>query len=116
MNNRCMLRVTGMDYHTKQLPLHCRVCGKRLMKSGQMKSTYECKGFTDDLLTAFAINTSTDNAHIHPERFCECCHLSMKRIICARAEKVHHKCTLTSFEWEEHRNEGCKVHISIHPC
>ena len=68
MNNRCMLRVTGMDYHTEQLPLHCRVCGKRLMKSGQKKSTYECKGFADDLLTAFAINTSTDIAHMHPER------------------------------------------------
>ena len=121
MNNRCMLRVTGMDYHTKQLPLHCRVCGKRLMKSGQKKSTYECKGFADDLLTAFAINTSTDIAHMHPERFCECCHLSMRRIICARAEKVHHKCTLTPFEWEEHRNEGCKVHIyyipaRVHTC
>ena len=85
-------------------------------EANEEKCTYECKGFTDDLLTAFAINTSTDNAHIHPERFCECCHLSMKRIICARAEKVHHKCTLTPFEWEEHRNEGCKVHISIHPC
>ena len=113
MNNRCMLRVTGMDYHTKQLSLHCRVCGKRLMKSEQKKSTYECKGFTDDLLTAFAINTPTDNAHM---RFCECCHLSMKRIIRARAEKVHHKCTLTPFEWEEHRNEWCKVHISVHSC
>ncbi|KAL5473856.1 hypothetical protein EMCRGX_G028418 [Ephydatia muelleri] len=79
------------------------------MKSGQKKSTYECKGFADDLLTAFAINTSTDIAHMHPDRFCECCHLSMRRIICARAEKVHHKCTLTPFEWEEHRNEGCKV-------
>eukprot|EP00731_Ephydatia_muelleri_P007956 Em0004g294a len=79
------------------------------MKSGQKKSTYECIGFADDLLTAFAINTSTDIAHMHPERFCECCHLSMRRIICARAEKVHHKCTLTPFEWEEHRNEGCKV-------
>eukprot|EP00731_Ephydatia_muelleri_P002310 Em0001g2310a len=109
MNNRCMLRVTGMDYHTEQLPLHCRVCGKRLTKSGQKKSTYECKGFADDLLTAFAINTSTDIAHMHPERFCECCHLSMRRIIYARAEKVHHKCTLAPFEWEEHRNEGCKV-------
>eukprot|EP00731_Ephydatia_muelleri_P002365 Em0001g2365a len=79
------------------------------MKSGLKKSTYECKGFADDLLTAFAINTSTDIAHMHPERFCECCHLSMRRIIYARAEKVHHKCTLTPFEWEEHRNEGCKV-------
>ena len=99
MNNRCMLRVTGMDYHTKQLPLHCRVCGKRLMKSGQIKSTYECKGFAGDLLTAFANNSSTDIAHIHPERFCECCHLSMQRIIFARAEKVHHKCTLTPFRY-----------------
>ena len=34
------------------------------------KEAYECKGFTDDLLTAFAINTSTDNAHMHPKRFC----------------------------------------------
>ena len=55
------------------------------MKSGQKKS-----GFADGLLTALAINTSSDIAHMHPERLCECCHLSMKRIICARAEEVHH--------------------------
>ena len=34
---------------------------------------------------------------------------------------MHHKCTLTPFEWEEHRNEGCKVHIyyipvRVHTC
>ena len=34
---------------------------------------------------------------------------------------MHHRCTLTPFEWEEHRNEGCKVHIyyitaRVHTC
>ena len=34
---------------------------------------------------------------------------------------MHHKCMLTPFEWEEHRNEGCKVHIyyipaRVHTC
>ena len=52
----------------------------RRIKSWQKMSTYECKGFADDLLTAFAIKTFTDIAHMHPERFCECFHLSMKRI------------------------------------
>ena len=78
MNNRCTLRVTGMDYHTKQLPLHCRVCGKRLMKSGQKKSTYECKGFDHECTQSLtpgeereaagllkrAISTSPDQATV----------------------------------------------------
>ena len=65
----------------------------------------ECKEFADDLLTASAINTSTEIILTTPRTLY--CHLSMKRIICPRAEKVHHKCTLTPVEWEVDRNEGC---------
>ena len=45
-----------MDYHQKQLPLHCRVCGQRLVKRGK-KEWYECKAFAADLHIAFTINT-----------------------------------------------------------
>ena len=45
------------------------MCGKRLMKRGQKKSSYECKGFADDMLKAFTTNTTSDNAHMCPERF-----------------------------------------------
>ena len=74
MNNRCILRVTGMDYHTKQLPLHCSLW-KEANEAWAKEEHLWCKGFADDPLTAFAINTSTDIAHMQPERFCEENHL-----------------------------------------
>ena len=57
-----------MDYHQKQLPLHCRVCGQRLVKRGK-KEWYECKAFAADLHIAFTINTLTDNPQVHPATF-----------------------------------------------
>ena len=123
MNNRCVLwslcehmhigykyMYIRMDYHIKQLPLHCRVCGHRVIKRKSKKEIYECKAFAADLQLAFSINTLTDNPQVHPEHFCKCCHLSMTRGISARAEGVHHRCALTPFVWEVHANEGCKVH------
>ncbi|KAL5478035.1 hypothetical protein EMCRGX_G024910 [Ephydatia muelleri] len=98
-----------MDYHIKQLPLHCRVCGHRVIKRKSKKEIYECKAFAADLQLAFSINTLTDNPQVHPEHFCKSCHLSMTRGISARAEGVHHRCALTPFVWEVHANEGCKI-------
>ena len=124
MNNRCVLwslcehmhigykyMYIRMDYHIKQLPLHCRVCGHRVIKRKSKKEIYECKAFAADLQLAFSINTLTDNPQVHPEHFCKSCHLSMTRGISARAEGVHHRCALTRFVWEVHANEGCKVHV-----
>ena len=99
-----------MDFHIKQLPLHCRVCGQRLMTRKHKKEIHECKAFAADLQTAFSINTNTDNAQVYPEHFCHCCHHTMQRIISARVGGVHHRCALTPFVWEAHTNEGCKVH------
>ena len=101
-----------MDYHTKQLLLHCRVCGHRVMKRKSKRQTYECKAFAAHLQIAFSINTLTDNPQVHPERFCLCCHHSMQRVISARAEGVHHRCLVTPFVWEVHTNEGCTVKYS----
>jgi hypothetical protein len=101
-----------MDYHTKQLLLHCRVCGHRVVKKTSKKQTYECKAFAAPLQIAFSINTLADNPQVHPEHFCHCCHNSMQRVISARAEGVHHRCALTPFVWEVHANEGCKVQYS----
>ena len=100
-----------MDYHIKQLPLHCRVCGQRLMSRKHKKEIHECKAFAADLQIAFAINTNTDNAQVYPEHFCHCYH-TMQRIISARVGGVHHRCALTPFVWEAHTNEGCKVHTT----
>ena len=93
-----------MDYHQKQLPLHCRaVCGQRL---GEKKEGYECKAFAADLHIAFTITTLTDNPQVHPEHFCHCCHHSMQRVIGARAGGgVHQRCALTPFVWAVHTNE-----------
>ena len=43
-----------MDYHQKQLLLHCRVCGQRLVRRGNKKECYECKEFAVDLHVAVA--------------------------------------------------------------
>ena len=69
----------------KQLPLHGRAWEQRLLKRIQEKKCYECKAFAADLHTAFNIHTLTDNAQVHPERFCHCCHHS---VISAKAEGV----------------------------
>ena len=86
-----------MDYHQKQLLLHCRVCGKRPLvkrkqkkkKKKKKKECYECKAFAAEPDIAFNINTHTDNAQLHPERFSHCCHHSMQIFISTRAEGVH---------------------------
>ena len=56
-----------MDFHIKQLPLHCRVCGQRLMTRKHKKEIHECKAFAADLQTAFSINTNTDNAQVYSD-------------------------------------------------
>ena len=66
MNNRCVLwslcdhmhigykyMYIRMNYHIKQLPLHCRVCGHRVIKRKSKKEIYECKAFAADLQLAF---------------------------------------------------------------
>ena len=60
-----------MNYHIKQLPLHCRVCGQRLMTRKHKKEIHECKAFAADLQIAFAINTNTDNAQVYPDHQCQ---------------------------------------------
>ena len=99
-----------MDYHQKQLPLHCRVCGQRLVKR---KEWYECKAFAADLHIAFPLTPLTDDPQVHPEHFCHCCHHSMQRVISARAGGVHHRCALTPFVWAVHTNEGWTISILL---
>ena len=102
--------IIDMDYHSEQVPLHCRVCGQRLSKYRARKRTkYVCKTFSAELKIAFDIDTSGDDVNTHPEMFCIKCKLSMERTICAISEGVHHKCTVMPFEWQKHPDEECKV-------
>ena len=82
--------IVGMDYHNQQVPIHCRVCGQRLTKYRAKKGiSYECKVFSAELKIAFDIDTSGDDANIHPEMFCKQCQLSMQRTISAIEKGVH---------------------------
>ena len=102
--------IIGMDYHIEQVPMCCRVCGQRLWKSkAKQKISYECNAFTADLKIAFDIDTSGDDVNTHPGRFCLLCKHSMERIISAIMKGVHHKCTVSVFQWHKHTDSQCKV-------
>ena len=104
----------GMDYHNQQVPIHCRVCGQRLMKYRAKKSiSYECKVFSAELKIAFDIDTSGDDVNIHLEMFCKQCQLSMQRTISAIEKGVHYKCAVTVFEWLKHTDQQCKVNSTL---
>ena len=62
---------------------------KKKKKKKKKKECYECKAFAAEPDIAFNINTHTDNAQLHPERFSHCCHHSMQIFISTRAEGVH---------------------------
>ena len=114
MNNRHVLWFVPHDYrygyHNQQVPIHCRVCGQRLMKYRAKKSiSYECKVFSAELKIAFDIDTSGDDVNIHLEMFCKQCQLSMQRTISAIEKGVHYKCAVTVFEWLKHTDQECKV-------
>ena len=51
---------------------HCRVCGQRLTKVKTKSIAYQCKVIAEKLQTAFGIDTSGDDLHIHPESMCKC--------------------------------------------
>ena len=93
----------------KQVQLHCRVCGQRLTKVKTKSIAFQCKAIADKLQTAFGIDTSGDDLHIHPESMCKCCKLSMDRVISAMKNKVHHRSAVVLFQWEKHCNQECKV-------
>ena len=56
---------------------------------------------------------STPQQMIHPQRFCICCKLSMQRTVSALIEEVHHRCSITPFQWQRHTNEECKVNTRL---
>ena len=77
---------------------------------GKTKSiAYQCKAIAEKLQTAFGIDTSGDDLHIHPESMCKCCKLSMDRVISAMKNMVHHRSAVVLFQWEKHSNQKCKV-------
>ena len=97
--------IIDMDYHIDQVPMCCRVCGQRLWKSkAKRKISYECNAFTADLKIAFDIDTSGDDVNTHPGRFCLLCKHSMERTISAIMKGVHHKCTVSVFQWQKQSN------------
>ena len=58
---------------------------------------------------AFDIDASGDNVNTHPGRFCLLCKHSVERTISAIMKGVHHKCTVSVFQWQKHTDSQCKV-------
>eukprot|EP00731_Ephydatia_muelleri_P010746 Em0005g1332a len=79
-----------------------------------LRFQYKCKAIAEKLQTAFGIDTSGDDLHIHPESMCECCKLSMDRVISAMKNKVHHRSAVVLFQWEKHSNQQCKMCEHFH--
>ena len=100
-----------MEFHQSELQKHCRVCGGRLQTSkAKYKATvYQAEAFCDQLQTAFGITIGRDSPAIHPKSFCKVCKVAMGRLLGAKAKEIPYKCSLKLYEWEEHKEENCKV-------
>ena len=104
-----------MDYHLSELPKHCRVCGGHLQtgKREYKATTYSTEAFSDQLRMAFGVDVSEDSASIHPQSFCKVCKVALGRLLDAKTRGVPYRCSVQVYQWEEHREEECKVKRTI---
>ena len=95
-----------MEFHNQQLSKHCRVCGKRLLKSkGRPAPTYSCSYHSAQLDSWFGIDVRKDIDIIHPSRFCNLCY---GRSTKASKDGIPHKHSTKVFQWEKH-SDNCVV-------
>ena len=94
----------------------CRICGCKLFidrKQAKVKKsypcTYQCSSYTEEILQAFHIDTKKDSPEIHPQKLCNKCYLSMKRVTAAAQKKTPYKCSVEPYDWFIHSVERCKV-------
>ena len=94
----------------------CRICGCKLFidrKQAKVKKSYPCtyqsSSYTEEILQAFHIDTKKDSPEIHPQKLCNKCYLSMKRVTAAAQKKTPYKCSVEPYDWFIHSVERCKV-------
>ena len=67
--------------------------------------TYSVAMNISDLLTAFGITTESDDAEIHPQKFCQSCYCSMKRAVAAHKENRDYSSSTVVFAWSKHGDD-----------
>lgn len=97
----------SMKFHLQQLPRHCRICGNH-----HRGTTYTVTSYRASLLSAFDMNTTSDNSEIHPTLFCQSCYSVIKRAETAKREKKEYKPSVTPFVWSRHDSD-CTVSKTI---
>lgn len=105
-----------MDSHQLLLSKHCRVCGKRLCKKSQGRSTsYSCVEHNEALLTCFGIDIGEDSESVHPTMFCSRCYAITKRAESSKGNKVYRH-AVSPMEWTPHYDidTGCLVRTIKH--
>ena len=97
-----------MATHSHALALLCRVGGVRLSKSKQT-TTYCVREHREGMKHAFGIDTSQDDANIHPAMFCSTC---MKVINRSLSKSEYQRCgggCADPVEWSEHIDNECRA-------
>ena len=77
--------------HQRYLDTHCRICTKSL---GRVN--YMCKD--NKSLMSIGIDPTSEDATIHPSKFCHCCHVKL-----TSASKI------SPMKWVPHSDESCLV-------
>ena len=71
--------------------------------------TYSVAMNISDLLTVFGTASQSDDAEIHPQKFCQSCYCSMKPALLAHEEKRDNSSTVV-FAWSKH-GDDCMVKV-----
>ena len=59
-----------------------------------------------DFLTALGIVSQSDDAEIHPQKFCQSCYCSMKpALLLAHKEKIDYNSSTVVFSWSNHGDD-----------
>lgn len=92
-----------MEYHTTQLKITCRICGKRLHKAKGRARSYPVSNSIEELAKVFGIDASSDQPDIHPPSFCHSC----KCVIRSRGDSI--RPVKQGFVWSKHSDPVCSV-------
>ena len=91
------------DVHTTALSQLCRVCGTKFRPK---RTTYLCTSRAEDINLAFGIDVTEDNPHIHPEKLCKSCSLSIDTYKKKASDGITYNTAITQVEWGAH-TENC---------
>ena len=79
---------------------HCRICCKKLRGTKYFIRDYQ------EIFKLFGVDVSDDDAHVHPEFFCNSCYLTAKR---SSLNHPGEPINRVPFQWAPHSDDLCSV-------